>query len=69
MDGDQPSYDSSKIKAALKEANIEFSTIADYPRHGDSLRLLFIDQTTADKALKVLLAKCGTLALLRINLK
>ncbi len=53
-DGDQPSYASKKIEQAIRDAKIDYHTIADYPRHGDTLRLLFADQETAEKALVIL---------------
>lgn len=51
FDGDQPCY-SGDIKTHLKSLGLNADkTLADYPRHGDTLRLFYTDLEKAQAAL------------------
>ena len=51
FDGDQPCY-SRDIENELKELGlVADTTLADYPRHGDTLRLIFKDLDKANASL------------------
>ena len=51
FDGDQPCH-SADIKDMLKELGlVADTTLADYPRHGDTLRLIFKDLDKANASL------------------
>jgi len=53
MDGDQPAY-SDDVEDALTSRNVVFDTIADYPRHDSTLRILFATKEEAEIGLAVI---------------
>ena len=52
MDGDQPTYDKTDYLNMLEELDLYHDeSIADYPRHGDTLRIFYHDLEKAQAAL------------------
>tara|TARA_R100001510_G_C7515824_1_gene113478 strand:+ start:149 stop:565 length:417 start_codon:yes stop_codon:yes gene_type:complete len=52
MDGYQPTYKMSEMKNMLKRLNADYDMcIADYPRHGDTLRIFYSDLVKAEAAI------------------
>ena len=55
MDGYQPTYKMSEIKNLLKRLNAYYDmSIADYPRHGNTLRIFYSDLAKAQAAIHFL---------------
>lgn len=54
MDGSQMSYDRANVEDKLDAANIKYSALSDYPRHNNTLRLLFATEAEATNALNLI---------------
>ncbi len=60
MDGDQAAYDNTDYLNMLEELDLYHDdSIADYPRHGDTLRIFYHDLEKAQAALFFLKKLCN----------
>jgi len=55
MDGDQPSYNNAPyIEQLFDLAGLEYRSVADYPKDGNTLRYLFKTESDADLAAAII---------------
>ena len=57
MDGDQPAYNrdfTGTVENLFQVCDLEFKSVADYPKDGNTLRYLFKTESAADLAIAII---------------